>query len=377
MENEAMQVINIEEYAMTPDVIRRQVNLIQEVMKEVMKEGEHFGTIPGTKKPTLLKPGAEKLAVTFRLAPTYKITKTEMPGGHREYEVVCTLTHINSGLVIGEGVGSCSTMETKYRFRKAEQKCPTCGELTIIKGKKEYGGGWLCFKKMGGCGAKFKDGDPEIENQEMGRIEHDNPADYYNTVLKMGKKRSHVDATLTATAASDIFTQDVEDMPSEAIQSNDKPKTKNEPKDDRPSAMKKKLRAMVNKEVGKDEAEQLYEWLYAQFKDPKKTKKNTETLFDRWDKAIEKYQKEMKSVSEDPVPKPDQEEDGGPPPEMPLAEFEKLVMRAMPQLPGATLKKIAGSSLHTEIIDRTQAGEREFIAQELEKEILKRNKMNE
>jgi hypothetical protein len=44
-------------------------------------------------------------------------------------------------------------------------------------------------------------------------VEHDNPADYYNTVLKMAKKRAHVDAILTATAASDIFTQDVEDMP--------------------------------------------------------------------------------------------------------------------------------------------------------------------
>jgi len=29
----------------------------------------------------------------------------------------------------------------------------------------------------------------------------------------MAKKRAHVDAILTATAASDIFTQDVEDMP--------------------------------------------------------------------------------------------------------------------------------------------------------------------
>ena len=45
------------------------------------------------------------------------------------------------------------------------------------------------------------------------KVEHDNPADYYNTVLKMAKKRAHVDAVLTATAASDIFTQDVEDMP--------------------------------------------------------------------------------------------------------------------------------------------------------------------
>lgn len=47
----------------------------------------------------------------------------------------------------------------------------------------------------------------------MGRVEHDNPADYYNTCLKMGKKRAFVDALLTCTAASDIFTQDIEDEP--------------------------------------------------------------------------------------------------------------------------------------------------------------------
>ena len=63
----------------------------------------------------------------------------------------------------------------------------------------------------------------------MGRIEHDNPADYYNTVLKMAKKRAHVDAVLTATAASDIFTQDIEDMP-EVIDVTPKPAKPANPK---------------------------------------------------------------------------------------------------------------------------------------------------
>jgi hypothetical protein len=33
--------------------------------------------------------------------------------------------------------------------------CPNCGKDAIIKGREEYGGGWLCYKKNGGCGAKF------------------------------------------------------------------------------------------------------------------------------------------------------------------------------------------------------------------------------
>ena len=35
--------------------------------------------------------------------------------------------------------------------------CPNCGKDTIIKGKPEYGGGWVCYSKKGGCGAKFTD----------------------------------------------------------------------------------------------------------------------------------------------------------------------------------------------------------------------------
>ena len=200
------------EHAMSVEGVMAQVHAIQDLMRQAMIKDEHYGVIPGCVKPSLLKPGAEKLGMMFRLSPAYTITRREHGNGHLEFEVTCRLTHIKTLEIWGEGVGSCSTLETKFRYRKAEQTCPKCGKPTIIKGKKEYGGGWLCYQKKGGCGAKFVDGDKDIENQNMGRIEHDNPADYYNTVLKMAKKRAQVDAILTATAASDIFTQDVEEM---------------------------------------------------------------------------------------------------------------------------------------------------------------------
>ena len=193
------------------ETVKHQIQVIQGVMQEAMVKDTHYGTIPGTDKPTLLKAGAEKLCLTFRLSPTYTVIKTET-GNHREYEVRCTLTHIPSGKVFGEGVGVCSTMESKYRWRKGERVCPSCGKSTIIKGKAEYGGGWLCFAKKGGCGAKFDDKDPAITSQEVGRVENQDIADIYNTVLKIAKKRAHVDAVLTATAASDIFAQDLDEM---------------------------------------------------------------------------------------------------------------------------------------------------------------------
>lgn len=189
-----------------------QVKLIQEVMHSVMVENEHFGKIPGCgDKKVLLQPGAQKLTMTFRLAPEYQIQEVNLDRGHKEYRIICTLKSMTNGNFVGQGVGACSTMESKYRFHGGSRKCPECGKETIIKGKKEYGGGWLCFAKKGGCGAKWPDGAVEIESQSVEKVENDNPADHYNTVLKMAKKRAFVDATITATAASDIFTQDIGD----------------------------------------------------------------------------------------------------------------------------------------------------------------------
>lgn len=189
------------------DDLLNKVALVQEVMTKVMHDGEHYGKIPGCgDKPALLKAGAEKLGMTFRLKAQFDVAERDLGRAHREYSVRCSLSDGNMG------VGSCSTMESKYRYRSAERKCPKCGKPAIIPGKAEFGGGWLCWNKKGGCGEKFKSDDQSIVNQPMDKVEHDNPADYYNTCLKMAKKRAHVDAIITATACSDIFTQDVEEM---------------------------------------------------------------------------------------------------------------------------------------------------------------------
>ena len=198
-----LAVTEVKETApLTAQEIKSQVQLIQEVMQAVMQEGYHYGVIPGTEKPTLLKPGAEKLTTTFRLAPLLHVEARELGNGHREYQVRCTLVHIPTARVYGEGVGSCSTLESRYRYRNADRTCPYCGRSTIIKGRAEYGGGWLCFQRKGGCGAKFADQDPSIVSQAAGRVENTDLADTYNTVLKMAKKRALVDATLTATGYS-------------------------------------------------------------------------------------------------------------------------------------------------------------------------------
>ena len=191
--------------------VRSQVNLIQHIMREVMKKDEHYGVIPGTgTKPTLLKAGAEKLCLTFRLSPDYEIEQKQ-EGQHLSIVSKCSLTHIPSGQKFGAGMGSCSTRESKYAYRRSSRVCPACGIEAIIKGKQEFGGGWVCFKKKGGCGAKYSENDTDITSQVEGRVPNEDIADQYNTVLKMANKRSLVAAVLNTTAASDIFTQDIED----------------------------------------------------------------------------------------------------------------------------------------------------------------------
>lgn len=205
--------------------LRKQVNLIQQVMAEVMQgpskenpNGVHYGLVPGCgPKPTLLKPGAEKLAMTFRLRPIIDndrdIAVTELTEGHREYRVYCHIYNMN-GVELATGLGSCSTMESKYRYR-GEKKEGTGKPLP-----KEYwdlknsGKTTEAQKLIGGPGfAPGKIGDHWEICVAGNKMENPDIADTYNTVLKMAKKRAFVDGILSATAASDIFTQDVEDLP--------------------------------------------------------------------------------------------------------------------------------------------------------------------
>lgn len=201
---------------MTSYQISQQVQDIQRLMKEVMKDGSHFGTIPGCgDRPTLLQPGAQKLCLMFMLADDYQIEQTDMANGHREYRVKCTLTHKSNGIVQGSGYGICSTMESKYRYRVG----PT--EFTGKPVPSEYWDNGRDQSLLGGKGYTAKK-NPETGMWEIAKrgekVENPDIADTYNTVLKMACKRALVHATLNTTAASDIFAQDLEDLPDTASQ---------------------------------------------------------------------------------------------------------------------------------------------------------------
>lgn len=188
--------------------------MIAEYVREHMVPDVDYGVIPGTAKPSLLKPGAQKLISLFRCAPTYKLIRCteDFAGGLFSFMFRVRLVSRDTKEILAEGYGAANSREGRYRWRDAARKCPSCTKETIIKGKAEYGGGWICFTKKGGCGAKFRDGDQTIEGQPLGKTENDDIATLANTVLKMAKKRAEVDGAIALAHCADMFTQDLEDI---------------------------------------------------------------------------------------------------------------------------------------------------------------------
>jgi hypothetical protein len=198
--------------AMTIQAAIDHFNQIGRLVQQIMKPDLDYGVIPGTgDKPTLLKPGAEKLRIFFGLTHTFEIVRAieDFDKPLFFYVVRCHL--YRQGTEVGQGDGSCNSREKKYRYRQAERICPICHKPAIIKGKEEYGGGWVCYAKKGGCGAKFKDGDQGIEGQRLGVIENPDVADLANTILKQAEKRAFVGAVIVTVGASEFVTQDIEE----------------------------------------------------------------------------------------------------------------------------------------------------------------------
>lgn len=86
------------------------------------------------------------------------------------------------GIAPDDDDGNAAAASTPSETTKPEAKpvCPNCQTNEhVIKGKAEYGGGWLCWKSKGGCGEKWQDATPADtalkaetieELKEQGRI---------------------------------------------------------------------------------------------------------------------------------------------------------------------------------------------------------------
>jgi hypothetical protein len=209
----------------TAQVLHR-LDGINDLMSKAMVPAVDYGSIPGTGgKPTLLKPGAEKLCVLFQFAPAYRTEKTYHPDGHLTVECVCTIHHAPTGGRLGEAAAMCTTRESKYAYRGGARVCPECGKPAIKKSKfpprDDPNGqpGFYCYGKVGGCGVNFAADDERVTSQPEGRVPNPDLADAYNTVLRIAEKRALVAAVRLVTGASAIFDEEQgehDDAPAES-----------------------------------------------------------------------------------------------------------------------------------------------------------------
>lgn len=178
-----------------------QVRKFQAAVKSLLIQGHDYGVIPGTDKPTLLKPGAEKIDKLLKLADLYeeidKVENWDKPLFY--YKIKCRLVIMGTDVVVSEGMGSCNSMENKYRYRWVFQsKLPD-----------EYQG-----EANKAARASLVTRTIRTKNGLVKQYRLDNEDIYSlaNTILKMAKKRAHIDASLSAGRLSDVFTQDIEDL---------------------------------------------------------------------------------------------------------------------------------------------------------------------
>lgn len=168
-------------------------NAVIEFTQKVMKKDKDYGVIPGTgEKPTLLKPGAEKLCSLFGLAPQFELITAieDFDKGLFYFKYRCNL--YRDGRLIASGIGSCNSREKKYRYRNLTEKQATAEDKARAIRKEEKSGKYGKYTVY------------VVENTE--------PFDLVNTLDKMAQKRSLIAGTLIAANASEFFTQDVEDM---------------------------------------------------------------------------------------------------------------------------------------------------------------------
>jgi hypothetical protein len=141
------------------ETMKEQRERLKQFVNSQLKTGINadFSVIPGTNKPSLLKPGAEKLANLFQLGSRIidKDQTIDRDSGFAMFSYRIEIFHIPTGNVIAQCEGSANSEERKFKGRSL--------------------------------------------------------GDLLNTLGKMALKRAYVGGIIMAVGASDFFTQDIED----------------------------------------------------------------------------------------------------------------------------------------------------------------------
>ena len=256
MSDNQLAVVNVSSDFLMPaaplDVVLAAFQMRKDFIEKVLKLDTDYGIIPGTKKPVLLKPGAEKMTSFFALTPVFEdvqVVEDWTGASHNSepffyYRQKCKLYH--GERLIATADGSCNSQENKYRFRwvgiedvpeslkstKLKTQGGKISEFAFAVEKAETSGKygkpaeyWKSFQDaianhtataITRTTSKGKEMDAWEIGATLYRIPNEEISEVVNTILKMAQKRALIAAVLIATNTSDHFTQDMDDFASQA-----------------------------------------------------------------------------------------------------------------------------------------------------------------
>jgi hypothetical protein len=165
---------------LTPEQASARAEWVREMRRAVLAEGTDYAVLPGTDKPTLLKPGAEVLLLAAGFG--FAMTKIDDSDARAHHGVTYKASvHRADGFVVAECEGFAGYDESRF-FTSAEDAA-----------RRERA---------------YAEHDRRPAKPER-MVEYRAP---WNTLVKMAQKRALVGATLNACAASGLFIADLDDV---------------------------------------------------------------------------------------------------------------------------------------------------------------------
>jgi hypothetical protein len=240
--------------AWTPEALRAEVEreralreVVIEYYRSNLREGHHYYTLPGQRKPALSKEGALNICSLFKvLAEPEPPVEVYHPDGHYSVRYRVHLRSAITGRIVGTGDAGCTTREVKYAYRWVRPSLlpPGADKEALPTRKRKLGNEWVTEYR--------------VPNEDL--------ADQYNTVLKMAYKRAIVAATHVLPLVSELFTQDLEESmsdveaPASAVEMPSAPHVQESPP--ARSAITRRLVALKKRGVTKEELVALAQELF-------------------------------------------------------------------------------------------------------------------
>jgi len=148
------------------EVTKRNVQLCEQLVTDVLEKDVDYGLIPGVPQPFLWDAGAAKIMSAYNCYADYNTLRVIDQPGKIAITVTSRLINRQSQQVIATGIGAASTREIKHRYR------------------------WVIDPEAEGISRKG------LKQNNTGKFRIPNPdtEDLLNTIAKMAAKRADVDA---------------------------------------------------------------------------------------------------------------------------------------------------------------------------------------